>query len=60
MSKKDIENLHHTTFEDLRQFVEDHFEDFLGLVDIGSGAKQNKIRAGYKAARKNMEGIQGQ
>ena len=60
MSKKDIEKLHHTTFEDLRQFVEDHFEDFLGMVEIGSGAKQNKIRAGYKVAGKSVGGIQGQ
>ncbi len=82
MSKKDIEKLHHTTFEDLRQFdsegnafwtarnlakileyseyrhflpviekakeacsnsgqiVENHFEDFLSMVEIGSGAKR--------------------
>jgi len=82
MSKKDIERLHHTTFEDLRQFdsegnafwtarqlakvleyseyrhflpvikkakeacrnsgqpVGNHFEDFLALVEIGSGAKR--------------------
>lgn len=99
MSKKDIEKLHHTTFEDLRQFdsegnafwtarklakileyseylhflpviekakeacrnsgqlLENHFEDFLGLVEIGSGAKRNKIRTGYKVARKSVEGI---
>lgn len=82
MSKRDIEKLHHTTFEGMRQFdsegnefwtarnlaktleyseyrhflpvvkkakeacsnsgqiVENHFEDFLGMVEIGSGAKR--------------------